>query len=185
MLVGRDWLRPSQQSSFLGIMGLTSSFPTKLRFENKIAKKNAQDILDIFLGYFIYSWPRWDLNPHALTSTTPSRWQVYRFSTWPKTKKAKQKLVRLLVTRLGLEPRTPSLKVMCSTNWAIESVANWRKNVTRLGLEPRTPSLKVMCSTNWAIESFSFLQCGCKYKTLLFIFQSNFIINLAFFVNGS
>jgi hypothetical protein len=26
--------------------------------------------------------------------------------------------------------------------------------------------------------------CGCKYKALLFIFQSNFIINLAFFDKG-
>ncbi len=29
---------------------------------------------------------------------------------------------------------------------------------------------------------FSFPECGCKYKTLLFIYQSNFIINLAFFI---
>ena len=44
------------------------------------------------------------------------------FSTWPKKIKTLQRNVFIMsVTRLGLEPRTPSLKVMCSTNWAIES----------------------------------------------------------------
>ena len=34
-----------------------------------------------------------------------------------------------LVIRLGLEPRTPTLKVLCSTSWASESCCLWREGV--------------------------------------------------------
>jgi hypothetical protein len=49
--------------------------------------------------------PGLDSNQHARTGTTPSKWLGYQF----------QHLGVVLVTRLGLEPRTPTLKVLCST----------------------------------------------------------------------
>ena len=42
--------------------------------------------------------------------------------TLPISLNKKVRLSSDLVTRLGLEPRTPTLKVLCSTNWAIESL---------------------------------------------------------------
>ena len=54
--------------------------------------------------------------PIRLSTPPPQDGESTNFSTWPKTKKSQTKPVRLFVTRLGLEPRTPSLKVMCSTN---------------------------------------------------------------------
>ena len=114
----RDWLRPSQQSSALKT-GLTSSIPqSSALIILKIKKRSSE--LGVFSFLRIHSWPRWDSNPHALTSTTPSRWQVYQFLHVAK-KKPSTKENDFVVTWLGLEPRTPSLKVMCSTNWAIES----------------------------------------------------------------
>ena len=88
-----------------------------------------------------------------LRAPPPQDGKSTNFSTWPK-KKSSAYGGRLAVTWLGLEPRTPSLKVMCSTNWATKSkLEKSGKFVTWLGLEPRTPSLKVMCSTNWATKS--------------------------------
>ena len=53
--------------------------------------------------------PGWDSNPHALTDTWPSTMPVYQFQHL-----GGARLVPLVVTRLGLEPRTLSLKVRCS-----------------------------------------------------------------------
>ena len=53
--------------------------------------------------------------------TRPCEHQPLKLASLPisprglKSKKVEHN-ARLLVTRLGLEPRTPSLKVMCSTN---------------------------------------------------------------------
>ena len=60
------------------------------------------------------------IRTHTPCSTTPSRWRVYQFLQEAKIKKPNFRLA--FVTRLGLEPRTPTLKVLCSTNWAIESL---------------------------------------------------------------
>ena len=51
-----------------------------------------------------------------LATPPPQDGESTNFSTWPKTKKVIHHGEQLYVTRLGLEPRTPSLKVMCSTD---------------------------------------------------------------------
>jgi hypothetical protein len=54
--------------------------------------------------------------------TRPCEHQPLKLASLPflhvalKKKRSSNKLLDLFVTRLGLEPRTPSLKVMCSTN---------------------------------------------------------------------
>ena len=64
-------------------------------------------------------WPRWDLNPHALSSTSPSSWQVYRFSTWPINQKSQAGMLDILVTRLGL-PSSFAVrdKLLAQTFWS-------------------------------------------------------------------
>ena len=57
-----------------------------------------------------FSCPGWDSNPHALTDTWPSTMPVYQFQHLGSA----GCLLRRYVTRLGLEPRTLSLKVRCS-----------------------------------------------------------------------
>lgn len=47
-MLKKAWTFPTRE-------GLTSSSPTKRRFENKEVQKNAQASLDIFLHFFIYS----------------------------------------------------------------------------------------------------------------------------------
>ena len=45
---------------------LTSSFPQSSALKIKTPIKNPQASLVFLVGVFIYSWPRWDSNPHAL-----------------------------------------------------------------------------------------------------------------------
>jgi hypothetical protein len=49
-----------------------------------------------------------------LATPPPQDGESTNFSTWPESKKPG--CCPTLVTRLGLEPRTPTLKVLCSTN---------------------------------------------------------------------
>ena len=60
--------------------------------------------------------PGRDSNPHALTDTWPSTMPVYQFQHLGSA----GCLLRRYVTRLGLEPRTLSLKVRCSNQLSYE-----------------------------------------------------------------
>ena len=75
-------------------------------------KQKVQNIVLDFL--FIVTTIRFELT--RLATPPPQDGESTNFSTWPKTKKVIHLSEQLYVTRLGLEPRTPSLKVMCSTN---------------------------------------------------------------------
>ena len=58
----------------------------------------------------------------------------------------------LLVIRLGLEPKTPTLKVLCSTCWASESnLMFFLSKVLRYGRDsnPRPPAWQAGILTNW------------------------------------
>ena len=97
-----------------------------LNRENKIQKPNQND--SVFLC------TERELNPHAHKSTAPSRLRVYQFhhqcKICSKIKNPFRK--RVLVTWLGLEPRTLSLKGRCSTNWATRSSAKSGANIKAL-----------------------------------------------------
>jgi hypothetical protein len=56
--------------------------------------------------------------PIRLSAPPPQDGKSTSFSTWPFWYKQKKlsAVLNFLVTRLGFEPRTPSLKVMCSTS---------------------------------------------------------------------
>ena len=55
--------------------------------------------------------------PIRLAAPPPQDGKSTSFSTWPWHKQKKLSVrLNFLVTRLGFEPRTPSLKVMCSTS---------------------------------------------------------------------
>ena len=57
-----------------------------------------------------------------------------------------------LVIRLGLEPKTPTLKVLCSTCWASESnLMFFLSKVLRYGRDsnPRPPAWQAGILTNW------------------------------------
>ena len=64
-----------------------------------------------------------------------------------------------LERKTGLEPATPTLARLCSTNWAIFAILISFQRLTyfivlferKTGLEPATPTLARLCSTNWAI----------------------------------
>ena len=58
--------------------------------------------------------PGRDSNPHALTDTWPSTMPVYQFQHLGGAQRRASKTPFLVVTPLGLEPRTLSLKVRCS-----------------------------------------------------------------------
>ena len=45
-------------------------------------------------------------------------------------------MFQIFVIHLGFEPKTPTLKVLCSTNWANESL------VIGLGIEPKLQEWK-------------------------------------------
>ena len=69
-------------------------------------------------------------------------------------------LVIMIERKTGLEPATPTLARLCSTNWAIFASDCFAmtdfKDVyvlfeRKTGLEPATPTLARLCSTNWAI----------------------------------
>ena len=64
--------------------------PQSSALKKKSSGKSSQASLKILSNSLFNLWPRWDSNPHALASTSPSSWQVYRFSTWPKIKKVEQ-----------------------------------------------------------------------------------------------
>ena len=64
-----------------------------------------------------FSCPGWDSNPHALTDTWPSTMPVYQFQHL-----GGARLDAPFVTRLGLEPRTLSLKVRCSNQLSYQVV---------------------------------------------------------------
>ena len=61
--------------------------------------------------------PGRDSNPHALTDTWPSTMPVYQFQHL-----GGARLDAPFVTRLGLEPRTLSLKVRCSNQLSYQVV---------------------------------------------------------------
>ncbi len=83
---------------------------TLLRHENK-KPKNVEQISHFWV---VFNGCDDDgIRTHTPCSTTPSRWRVYQFLHIAVKKRT---VFRLFVTRLGLEPRTPTLKVLCSTN---------------------------------------------------------------------
>ena len=70
-------------------------------------------------------YPRWESNPHAHSALRPQRSPSTNSSTWvcnelmqsyQSIAKKKPSFEGFLVIRLGFEPRTPSLKGMCSTS---------------------------------------------------------------------
>ena len=97
-------------------------------------------------------------------------------------KKAKQMLNFFIVTWLGLEPRTPSLKVMCSTNWATKSVhSNISKSSDLAGARTQDPIIKsdVLYQLSYQVILFPWMRVQI-YKDL-FILQAYFSLNLSFF----
>ena len=63
-----------------------------------------------------------------------------------------------IVTRMGLEPMTPTLKVLCSTSWASESISNFmfQKRVQRYSFFLNLPNKKQIFCKKLAFFSFFF-----------------------------
>ncbi len=91
---------------------------------------------------------------------------VSRLRAWKKATLSCEKC-DLPVIRVGLEPTTPTLKVLCSTCWASESPVKIKSReafyflfcwALQDGLEPTTPWLTVRCSNQlsyWSIFLFA------------------------------
>ena len=84
------------------------------------------------------------------------------------------------VTRQGIEPWTPTLRVSCSTSWASESFAF---AVIQKGFEPLTHRLEICCSIQlsyWTNPAWLVAFSGCKDRNI-FHSKKFFLINLANF----
>jgi hypothetical protein len=77
----------------------------------KSKKKNPQASLGFFFGLFHLFVTTTGFEPARLAAPPPQDGESTNFSMWPVDAG-----FPAFVTRLGFEPRTPSLKVMCSTS---------------------------------------------------------------------